>query len=90
MEMAVNNQKQLSLILKPANENLTDVVVVGYATVKKKEVTGSVAGINQNDIKLRPVTNALQAMQGKVAGVDITCNERHGQVGSINISGVRS
>ena len=64
--------------------------MIGYATVTKKDVTGSVAGINQNDIKSRPVTNALQAMQGKVAGVDITSNERPGQVGSTNIRGVRS
>lgn len=89
-EVAVGNKTQLSVLLKSANENLTDVVVIGYATVKKKDVTGAVAGINQNDIKSRPVTNALQAMQGKVAGVDITSNERPGQVGSINIRGVRS
>ncbi len=90
MEIAVNNQTQLIVALKPVNESLSDVVVVGYATVRKKDVTGSVSGINQTDIKSRPVTNALQAMQGKVAGVDITSNERPGQVGSINIRGVRS
>ena len=90
LEIDVNNQKQLSVPLKSANASLSDVVVIGYATVKKKDVTGSVAGINQKDIRSRPVTNALQAMQGKVAGVDITSNERPGQVGSINIRGVRS
>ena len=90
LEITVGAKTQLVLVLKAVNENLTDVVVVGYATVKKKDVTGSVSGINQNDIKSRPVTNALQAMQGKVSGVDITSNERPGQVGSINIRGVRS
>jgi TonB-dependent starch-binding outer membrane protein SusC len=90
LEIAVNNQQQLSVTLKSTNENLTDVVVIGYATVKKKDVTGSVAGINQKDIRSRPVDNALQAMQGKVAGVDITSNERPGTVGAINIRGVRS
>ena len=89
-EIALNNQKQLSVILKSVNESLSDVVVIGYATVRKKDVTGAVSGINQKDIVSRPVTNALQAMQGKVAGVDITSNERPGQVGSINIRGVRS
>ncbi|MBP6023374.1 SusC/RagA family TonB-linked outer membrane protein [Ferruginibacter sp.] len=89
-EIAVNNKAQLSVSLKSLNESLTDVVVIGYATVKKKDVTGAVAGINQKDIRSRPVDNALQAMQGKVAGVDITSNERPGQVGSINIRGVRS
>ncbi|MEO6549960.1 MAG: TonB-dependent receptor [Ferruginibacter sp.] len=89
-EIAVNNQRQLSVKLNVINESLTDVVVVGYATVKKKDVTGSVSGINQKDIRSRPVANALQAMQGKVSGVDITSNERPGTVGSINIRGVRS
>ncbi|MEN9684740.1 MAG: hypothetical protein RLZZ28_526 [Bacteroidota bacterium] len=80
----------LSVVLALDNKALEDVVVIGYATVKKKDVTGAVSGINQQDIKSRPVTNALQAMQGKVAGVDISSNERPGQVGSITIRGVRS
>lgn len=86
----VDNQSQVNVVLKSTSDNLTDVVVIGYATVKKKDVTGSVAGINQKDIRSRPVDNALQAMQGKVAGVDIASNERPGTVGSINIRGVRS
>jgi TonB-linked SusC/RagA family outer membrane protein len=64
--------------------------VVGYGAVKRKDVTGAVVGINQNEIKSRPVSDALQAMQGKVAGVDISSNERPGTVGNINIRGVRS
>lgn len=84
------NRADLTVVMKAQENSLEDVVVVGYATVKKKDVTGAVSGINQNDIKSRPVTNALQAMQGKVAGVDITSNERPGQVGNINIRGVRS
>jgi TonB-dependent starch-binding outer membrane protein SusC len=90
LETTVGNQKDLTAILKATNENLSDVVVVGYATVKKKDVTGAVAGINQKDIRSRPVDNAVQAMQGKVAGVDISSNERPGQVPNINIRGVRS
>ncbi|MBS1511531.1 MAG: TonB-dependent receptor [Bacteroidetes bacterium] len=90
VEISVNNQASLTVSLKSVNENLTDVVVVGYATVKKKDVTGAVAGINQKDIRSRPVDNAIQAMQGKVAGVDISSNERPGTVPSINIRGVRS
>ena len=89
-EIVVGAKSQLTVSLEPQDNSLQDVVVIGYATVKKKDVTGSVAGINQKDIRSRPVDNALQAMQGKVAGVDITSNERPGQVGSINIRGVRS
>lgn len=80
----------VNVSLTPESKALDEVVVVGYNTVKRKDVTGSVAGISQNDIKSRPVANAVEAMQGKVAGVDITSNERPGQVGSITIRGVRS
>jgi TonB-dependent starch-binding outer membrane protein SusC len=89
-EVAINNKSEVNISIVSTSSALQDVVVIGYATVKKKDVTGSVAGINQKDIRSRPVDNALQAMQGKVAGVDITSNERPGQVGSINIRGVRS
>jgi TonB-linked SusC/RagA family outer membrane protein len=89
-EFPVNNNADFNASLAAAANSMEDVVVVGYATVKRKDVTGAVAGINQKDIRSRPVDNALQAMQGKVAGVDITSNERPGQVGSINIRGVRS
>lgn len=86
------NESSLSVnaTLSPQSSALDEVVVVGYNTVKRKDVTGSVAGINQTDIRSRPVANAVEAMQGKVAGVDISSNERPGQVGSINIRGVRS
>ena len=90
LEIAVDGKAQLSLTLKSTNDNLGDVVVIGYGTVKRKDVTGSVVGINQNEIKSRPVTDALQALQGKVAGVDITSSERPGTLGTINIRGVRS
>jgi TonB-linked SusC/RagA family outer membrane protein len=89
-EVAVDNKTQLSVVLRSQTENLSDVVVIGYGTVKRKDVTGAVAGISQKDIKSRPVTNALEAMQGKVAGVDITSSERPGQLGNITIRGVRS
>jgi TonB-dependent starch-binding outer membrane protein SusC len=89
-EVAINNKSEVNVSLAFSTSSLEDVVVIGYGTAKRKDVTGAVAGINQKDIRSRPVDNALQAMQGKVAGVDVTSNERPGQVGSINIRGVRS
>src|SRR6185503_4944332 len=90
LEIAIDNKSQLNISIVSTASSLSDVVVIGYATVKKKDVTGAVAGINQKDIRSRPVDNAIQAMQGKVAGVDISSNERPGTVPSINIRGVRS
>ena len=90
LEIQLNNRADIVVTMVNASSALTDVVVIGYTSIKKKDVTGSVASINQKDIRSRPVDNALQAMQGKVAGVDISSNERPGQVGSINIRGLRS
>src|SRR6188768_3469202 len=90
MEVSINEQPEVIVHTSSIASSLQDVVVIGYTTVKRKDVTGAVAGINQKDIRSRPVDNALEAMQGKVAGVDITSNERPGSVGSINIRGVRS
>ncbi|MEO8109939.1 MAG: TonB-dependent receptor [Ginsengibacter sp.] len=80
----------VNIVLSVYNKELDEVVVVGYNTVKRKDVTGAVSGIGQAEIKSRPVDNAIQAMQGKVAGVDISSNERPGTIGDINIRGVRS
>src|SRR5678810_1060633 len=90
MEIAINNKEEVIVHTTSIASSLQDVVVIGYTTVKRKDVTGAVGGINQKDIKSRPVDNALQAMQGKVAGVDIGSNERPGTLPSIAIRGVRS
>ncbi|GGH06273.1 SusC/RagA family TonB-linked outer membrane protein [Sphingobacterium alkalisoli] len=76
--------------LQSEEEELEEVVVVGYNVVKKSEVTGAVASIGEKELKAMPVKDALQAMQGKMAGVDITSNQRPGTTGSIQIRGVRS
>lgn len=89
-EVSINNKTTFTVTLINTANALQEVVVIGYATVKKKDVTGSVAGIGSKDIQSRPVNNAVQSMQGKVAGVDISSNERPGTIGSIYIRGVRS
>lgn len=90
-EVPINNRTVIDMTLSLKQDNtLNEIVVVGYGTQKRKDVTGAIAGITEKEIKARPVTDALQAMQGKVAGVDITSSERPGTMGSINIRGVRS
>jgi TonB-linked SusC/RagA family outer membrane protein len=82
----------LSLVVRMTSleSTLDQVVVVGYGTRKRSEVTSSIISINSQDIKQRPVQNALQALQGRAAGIDITSNERPGEVGKVLIRGVRS
>ena len=69
---------------------LDEVVVVGYGVQKKSDVTGAVARVGSEELNIKPVNNAFEALQGKVAGVDITSSERPGTIGSIYIRGQRS
>lgn len=89
-EITVGGASVYDVVLKDESSALDEVVVIGYGTRKKKDLTGSVVSVGAEEIASRPVTNAVQAMQGKAAGVDIGSNERPGQVGNITIRGVRS
>ncbi|MFC3198877.1 SusC/RagA family TonB-linked outer membrane protein [Parapedobacter deserti] len=80
----------MNVTLDEEVSHLDEVVVVGYNTVKKSDLTGAVSSISAEQVRRMPVTNALQAMQGMVAGVDITSNERPGEMGSVLVRGVRS
>jgi TonB-linked SusC/RagA family outer membrane protein len=89
-EVVVGSSPTINVSLAPSANDLTEVVVVGYGTAKKGDVTGSIAGIGAKDIERLPVQNALQAVQGRVSGVDITSNARPGELGSMRIRGNRS
>ena len=89
-EAKVGTQKSINFSLEEEGNSLEEVVVVGYGTRKKKDLTGSIVSVGAEEIASRPVQNAVQAMQGKAAGVDIGSNERPGTVGNINIRGSRS
>ena len=64
-------QSNLIVVLKEDTEVLDEVVVVGYGTMKKSDLTGAVSSVGVKDIKDSPVANIGQAMQGKVSGVQI-------------------
>ena len=86
--LAAKNGMKVSL--EPDAVGLEDLVVVGYGTRKKSDVTGSLAHVGEKELNTKPVSNAFEAMQGKIAGVDITSNQRPGELGSILIRGKRS
>ncbi|WP_416843252.1 SusC/RagA family TonB-linked outer membrane protein [Flavobacterium sp. LB3P122] len=89
-EQKVGASSSYNITLESESATLDEVVVVGYGVKKKKDLTGSIVSVGAEEIASRPVQNAVQAMQGKAAGVDISSNERPGTVGNINIRGVRS
>lgn len=86
------NDKALSkIVLKEDSEQLDEVVVVGYGTVKKRDLTGSVASLNSETISAVPTTTAVEALQGRASGVVVsTSNWSPGESPSILIRGKRS
>jgi TonB-linked SusC/RagA family outer membrane protein len=68
----VGSQTSINVELVENAVGLEEVIVIGYGTVKKKDLTGSVASIKSSEITKTATNNALQSMQGKIAGLDIT------------------
>ncbi len=73
-ELTVGNQTTLNITLTTDMETLGEVVVVGYGTQRKIETTGSIASVKSSDLVQTPVSNVVQGLQGRVAGVQITQN----------------
>ena len=91
-EIVIGDRKVIDVTLKPDMSNrLNETVVIGYGTTKKQDLTGSVASVKMADIEHLPVTSVDQALQGRIAGVDIVgAGGAPGSASSINIRGARS
>ena len=90
VEKTVGQSGEVNVVLLDDVSQLNEVVVVGYGTVKKSDVTGAIVSVSAEKLTSRPVTNALEALQGKAAGVDIKSSERPGTIGTVRIRGNRS
>nr|WP_199157750.1 TonB-dependent receptor [Pedobacter sp. ASV2] len=86
-EVAVNNQTTINVVLQSSTQQLEQVVVVGYGTQRKIDVTGSVGSVKGEDISKQASTNPVSALQGKVAGVSITNVGTPGSSPQITIRG---
>jgi TonB-linked SusC/RagA family outer membrane protein len=73
-EIFIGNQKAINVILSENTSNLEEVVIIGYGTVKKRDLTGAVSSIKAGDINLTAVASVGHALQGKVAGLSVTQN----------------
>ena len=90
-EVAVGNRSVVDVALAPSLETLSEVVVIGYGTVKKSDLTGSVSSVKAAELKAVPTTSFEQALQGRAAGVQVS--QTSGQPGaeaSIRIRGTSS
>lgn len=70
-EIPVNNRSTINVELEPTTQGLGEVVVVGYGTQKRKDLTGAISSLNASAYKDQPVLNASSALQGRVAGVSV-------------------
>lgn len=71
LTLPVNNQTELNVKLQPEAKELQQVVVIGYGTQRKRDVTGAVASVKGEELTKQPVQTPTQALQGKVAGVQV-------------------
>jgi TonB-dependent starch-binding outer membrane protein SusC len=88
--MEVGAKSSLAISLRQSANNLGEVIVVGYGTQRKSDVTGALSRITAETIQERPVTNVTQALQGKASGLNVSTNIKPGEVPSIRIRGTRS
>ena len=79
------------VVLTPSGSQMDSVVVIGYGAMKKTDVTGSVASVSAKDLLSKPVTNALEGLQGRVPGVTVSLNSgAPGGLASVVIRGMGS
>lgn len=88
-EIVVEGPK-VNVIMVPGNENLNEVVVVGYGTVKRKDVLGSISTVKADELSNRITGNVTEAMRGLTAGVKITSSGLPGTNASMVIRGLGS
>lgn len=86
--VSVNARTTINISLKREESAMSDIVVVGYGTQRKIDITGSVTSIKGSDIANQPVTNPLSGLQGKVAGVQITNSGAPGASPDVLIRGL--
>ena len=90
LELAVGNQTVFNVMMEEESIGLEEVVVIGYGTTKKRDLTGSVATVKQKDMSKMAFNDATKAILGKVAGVLVSENNLPGGSSSLLIRGKRS
>ena len=89
-EVAVTSQTSYNVTLSPSLNNLEEIVVTGYSTERKKDITGSVSVVNVAEMKSIPAGSPEQMLQGKASGLNITTSGEPGGPSNIRIRGITS
>ncbi|HEY0174962.1 MAG TPA: SusC/RagA family TonB-linked outer membrane protein, partial [Pedobacter sp.] len=86
-EVPVNRQSTLNIVLQAMRNDLTEVIVTGYTTQRKKDLTGAVSVVDVVQLKAQPAASAVEALQGKAPGVQIVNDGAPGSTPQIRIRG---
>ncbi|MEL7339278.1 MAG: carboxypeptidase-like regulatory domain-containing protein, partial [Bacteroidota bacterium] len=86
-EVTVGSSSTLNISLEPDEFGLSEVVVTGYATQRKEDLTGSVAVVNTEELTAIPTSNVANQLQGRVAGVNVGSDGRPGAPSKVRIRG---
>ena len=89
-DIAVNGNQTLSVNLTQKSKQLNEVVVIGYGTMRKSDLTGAIGSVNAKSLTDQPVSNVGEALQGKVAGLEVVDAGKPGDNVSIKIRGLGS
>ncbi len=89
-EIPVTGKTEINITLVAANAELTQVVVIGYGTQRKRDLTGSIAVVSGDVVSKMPSTNPVASLQGKVAGLTIVNTGQAGSSPTVRIRGVNS
>lgn len=87
-EVAVGNQSVVNVVLEENSQILNEVVVVGYGTQRKEDLTGAVSVVNTEEMRKQASNDVTQMMQGRVAGVSITSDGQPGATPNVRVRGV--
>lgn len=89
-EVAVNNQTIINVKIKSTNTSLSEVVVVGYGTQQKKDLTGAISVVKPADIQKRQATTVAEALQGLASGIKVRGGGQPGSEAQIQIRGLKN
>lgn len=89
-EEKVSGRSVINIVMQPATQSMNEVVVVGYGTQRKRDLTGSISSIKGEEVSKMPSTNPVASLQGRVPGLTIANSGRAGASPVVRIRGVNS
>lgn len=90
LEEKVSGRSVINIVMQPATQSMNEVVVVGYGTQRKRDLTGSISSIKGEEVSKMPSTNPVASLQGRVPGLTIANSGRAGASPVVRIRGVNS